>query len=161
MNADRHEFCTPQGWRGNMSGWRGTRPERFGRSTAGLRCLSIVIAALAIGAGCGGGDTATTSPDTTQTTADPISLGDLLERGVEGSAGDTVLVSAVLVDDGSGMRMCEALAESFPPQCAGRSIGVRHLEVAEVPLTEEQGVRWTDRAVWLVGWVEDGVFVVS
>lgn len=93
--------------------------------------------------------------------ADPISVGELLDQEEQARPGDNVLVAGVLVDDGSGMRMCEALAESFPPQCGGRSIAIRNPAGVDADLMEDQGVRWSDRAVWLLGWVEDDMFVVS
>lgn len=165
MMRERRELCIPHGRNGNVSGRSGAGSGAHRRPRVSLHSLMAIAAALAIGAGCAGGDddedTTTTSADTTQISADPISVGELLDREAQGSPGDTVMVAAVLVDDGSGMLMCEALAESFPPQCGGRSIGVRNPEGVDVPLTEEQGVRWTDRAIWMVGWVEDGVFVVT
>ena len=134
-----------------------------------LPLLSLVAALALTGAGCADSDdgsgatvpTGSVTIDGSSADAEPISVGELLDREVEARPGDTVLVAAFLVGDGSGFRMCEALAESFPPQCGGRSIEVRNPDLVDAELTEEQGVQWTERDVWLLGWVEDGAFVVT
>lgn len=87
------------------------------------------------------------------------SLSELLDAP-QAEDGTTVVVSAILFDDGSGPRMCEALAESFPPQCAGRSLDVE-FGLLEVEWTEHDGIRWTDRPVAVLGWVEGTTFVVT
>jgi hypothetical protein len=73
-----------------------------------------------------------------------------------------VVVAGFFFDDGSGPRLCEALAESFPPQCGGTSIAVTgYEEVIDVPLQSEQGVSWTDQTVTFTGEIVDGVMVVD
>ena len=83
----------------------------------------------------------------------------------EALAGDTegvIAVSGFLFDDGSGPVLCEALAESFPPQCGGASVPVENYEEAvEVPLVSEQGVTWTDQSLVLFGEIVDGTLVVD
>ena len=61
-----------------------------------------------------------------------------------------------LVDTGAELRLCEALAESYPPQCGGESLLVEG-EPPDGEWSEAQGVRWTDEQVTLRGEVEDGV----
>lgn len=61
-----------------------------------------------------------------------------------------------LVDSGGEVRLCDALAESYPPQCGGDSLRVEG-ELPQVRWSEAQGVRWTDEQVLLRGEVEDGV----
>jgi hypothetical protein len=70
-------------------------------------------------------------------------------------ADDLVTVTGALFVDLDGtIRLCDAIAESFPPQCGGQRIAVEGLDLADVPrLQEENGVRWTD-SVTLVGSVE-------
>lgn len=66
-----------------------------------------------------------------------------------------------LADDG-GVRLCEALAESFPPQCGGASIPFDNSAGADLgTLSVEQGVTWSDQPVLVVGRVVDGVFVAD
>lgn len=67
----------------------------------------------------------------------------------------------LFVDDG-GARLCESLAESFPPQCGGSSIPVTgYDEVLSVPLTTAQGVSWTDDVVSFLGEIVDGTLIVD
>ena len=71
-------------------------------------------------------------------------------------------VQGFLLDDGSGYRLCEVLAESFPPQCGGATVGITNFEeVLGVPLANSQGVSWTDSTVTFFGELVDGVFVVD
>lgn len=73
-----------------------------------------------------------------------------------------IAVQGFLLDDGTGARLCEALAESFPPQCGGASIPVTgYEEVLDVPLQSEQSTTWTDDWVTFFGEIVDGVFVVD
>lgn len=65
-----------------------------------------------------------------------------------------------LVDDGTAVWLCEALAESYPPQCAVSSLRVEG-DLPDVPWTEAQGVRWTDEQVELRGEVEGDVIRVT
>ncbi len=65
-----------------------------------------------------------------------------------------------LVDDGATVRLCDALAESYPPQCGGASLLVEG-RLPRVEWSEAQGVRWTAAQVGLRGEVEDGVLRVA
>jgi hypothetical protein len=68
---------------------------------------------------------------------------------------DLVAVSGALFIDPDGTaRLCEAIAESFPPQCGGQRITVQGLDHASTPdLEEANGVRWAESVV-LFGSVE-------
>ncbi len=126
---------------------------------------SVLIVALSTVAACGNDTSNDDAADPTATTdvapsgSEFASLAELLEAP-ESEDGTVVIVSAVLFDDGSGPRMCEALAESLPPQCAGRSLAL-DVDLLEVEWTEQDGVRWTDRPVSLFGWVEGTTFVAT
>ncbi|RZV45503.1 MAG: hypothetical protein EX267_05260 [Acidimicrobiia bacterium] len=70
------------------------------------------------------------------------------------------VISGFYFDDGTGARLCEALAESFPPQCGGASIPFDNTAGADLGvLSIEQGVTWSDQPVLVEGEVIDGVFV--
>ena len=87
-----------------------------------------------------------------------LTVSDALESGTLSGAS----VTGFLVIDESGARLCEALAESMPPQCAGASIPVTgYEERVDVPLISEQGVSWTDDLVALDGEIVDGTLVVG
>ncbi len=109
----------------------------------GLRRIgATTLAAIALGA-CGGG------------AAD----GDSNEDGADGAdgagAGASVGSSATgfLVVVGAGpVRLCAALAESFPPQCGGDSTTVVGLDLGEiVDVESEADVRWTAAPITLAG----------
>jgi hypothetical protein len=55
-------------------------------------------------------------------------------------------------------KICDAILESYPPQCGGESYKVSGLDVSGVDgLQEAQGVTWTERPVTLEGVLaEDG-----
>ena len=143
-------------------------PGRIGRGRRRVVRASLLsgLAVLAM-ANCGGSDSledaGTSAPTSVVATAEgaTLTVGELLEAEDQGRSGHNVVVVAMLVDDGTGMRMCEALAESYPPQCGGRSIDVLNPDVIDVELTEDQGVRWTEGPVSLFGWVEGESFFVS
>ena len=137
-----------------------------GRRRGVLTSLLAGLAVFALGS-CGGSDSpddaGTSAPTSVVATADgdTLTVGELLDAEDQGRSGHNVVVVAMLVDDGTGMRMCEALAESLPPQCVGSSIEVMNPDVIEVDFTEDQGVRWTEGPVSLFGWVEGDTFFVS
>ena len=87
---------------------------------------------------------------------DAISVSELLATSPSGP----VAVTGLLFDDGSGLRLCGALAESFPPQCPGEAVFIANPEMIELVFSEEAGVRWTDRPVVLFGECADGEFAL-
>lgn len=87
---------------------------------------------------------------------DAISVAELLEATPDGD----VAVRGLLFDDGSGLRLCEMLAESFPPQCAGATVAIANPDAVDVDFTVEGDVRWTDRAVVLFGRLDGDTFTV-
>lgn len=107
------------------------------------------------------GDQADSSADEPMTTgtsvAEVMSVSDLLaEAPVEQTA-----VTGLLFDDGSGLRLCESLAESFPPQCPGPYVPIINPDAVDADFTVEGGVRWTDRPVVLSGHLSDDGFTVA
>jgi hypothetical protein len=81
----------------------------------------------------------------------------------EALATDAVGVIAVrgfVVADENGIRLCDALAESFPPQCGEASVELADLSgVDPDELTTAQGVTWTDQPVTILGELRSGVLV--
>ena len=97
-----------------------------------------------------------------------VGSGALVDGGLtvsEALATDATGILAVqgfIVDDGSTARLCEALAESMPPQCGGASVPVDGYENAEIgPLASAQGGTWTDQSVVIFGDIIDGVLMVN
>lgn len=71
------------------------------------------------------------------------------------ATGDLVFVKGSLFVGPDGtVLLCEAIAESFPPQCGGARLEVRGLDLATVADLQAEGeVRWAERVV-LFGSVE-------
>lgn len=87
-----------------------------------------------------------------------LSVSDALASDATG----VVAVQGFLFDDGSGPVLCDALAESFPPQCGADSLAVSgHEQSIDAPLINEQGVTWTDQVVVVFGEIVDGTLVVD
>jgi len=77
------------------------------------------------------------------------------DAAAHGPTDDLVSFSgALFVDPDGTVRLCDAIAESFPPQCGGASIEVSGLDLSTVAdLQEANGVRWAESVV-LFGSVE-------
>ena len=78
------------------------------------------------------------------------------------NASGQVVVNGFLVDVNGESRLCEVLAESFPPQCGGASITMTSLEQIDPDdLMTEGDVTWTDFPVTVLGEMVDGTLVVT
>ena len=87
-----------------------------------------------------------------------LTVSDALESDATG----TIAVKGFLIVDDQGARLCELLAESFPPQCGGASLAIAQFaEMVTVPLIEAQGVTWSDQLASFLGEIVDGTFVVD
>lgn len=86
------------------------------------------------------------TPGTTTQLAS-ISVADLLNS----TPSDAVSVTGFLVWTDAGARLCEALAESFPPQCGGASVVLSNPERLTNPTESEQSTRWTNERIVVTG----------
>ena len=76
------------------------------------------------------------------------------EALTHGPTDDIVSVTGALFVAADGtVQLCDAIAESFPPQCGGARIEVTGLDLDAIDLEEANGVRWTESAT-LLGSVE-------
>jgi hypothetical protein len=77
------------------------------------------------------------------------------EALTHGPTDDLVTVTGALFIDADGsVRLCDAIAESFPPQCGGERIVVEGLDLDDIDDIQEEGnVRWSE-SVTLFGSVE-------
>ena len=134
-----------------------------------LLLLPVVVLAL-VATACGGGDEspaagaeppAATSATPSSGAAIPgggLSVDEALASTLEGP----VMVAGFLVAAGDEVRLCSALAESYPPQCGGSSLLVEGLNLATVEGLQMEGVvSWTDERFSVLGDVRDGVLTVS
>lgn len=120
---------------------------------------SVLVALVLALAACGGDDQAPSgSPPASSATGPGLSIADARASDLTGA----LLVNGNLLVEGDEVRLCEALAESFPPQCGGDSLRVEGLDLATVEsLTTSRDVSWTDRPIQLLGVVRDGTITVS
>ena len=87
-----------------------------------------------------------------------LSVGEVLGTDIDGG----FAIQAFYYADDSGTYLCDALAESFPPQCGADRIPLDNTAGIDLgPLQSEQGVSWSDDFVTVVGEVIDGVFVLT
>ena len=87
-----------------------------------------------------------------------ITVADLLARSAVGP----IAVKGFLFIDSDGARLCEVLAESFPPQCGGVFVPIEGFdEVLGAPLANSQGISWTDQPLSFIGDMVNGTFVVD
>ena len=77
------------------------------------------------------------------------------EALTHGPTDDLVTVTGALFVDADGtVRLCDAIAESFPPQCGGDRIVVEGLDLDDIDdIQEENDVRWSE-SITLFGSVE-------
>ncbi len=80
---------------------------------------------------------------------------------IAGGDATDVVVRSVLFDDGTGLVMCGALAESFPPQCPGYRVPIANPEAVNVDFSQQGGISWTDAVVVLTGTMSNGTFTVN
>jgi hypothetical protein len=123
------------------------------RSAAILVVLALVACANPSASVSGDDPPATSATDdSTLTIADASSAPDgpvlQVSDAIASAADDPAHVQGGLMVDPDGtVRLCEALAESFPPQCAGARLVVEGLDLDSLgALQEGNGVRWLDSA---------------
>jgi len=128
------------------------------RATLALALLSLVLVA------CAGGDAPSASAGG-DPSGDPVLViadGAITEPGMSvadalghRATDDLVTVSgALFVDPDGTVRLCDAIAESFPPQCGGERIVIQGLDLDAVAGLQTEGdVSWAE-GVTLFGSVE-------
>lgn len=90
----------------------------------------------------------TDATDEPITPSESLTVSEVLAAGnIDGSF---VVTRYLFVDAGGDAELCEAIAESYPPQCGGESIGVTG-DLSAVDLTSDQGLSWSDLPVLLEG----------
>ena len=77
-----------------------------------------------------------------------LTIGDAIDN-----PGHALFVGGQLLIDADGTAwLCEALAESFPPQCGGDRLRVENIEAATLPKLATGGsARWSEAPVQLLG----------
>jgi hypothetical protein len=126
--------------------------------------VAVVVLAALLGASlaaCGGSDPA--GGDGPPAVQEPRSV----QAALDGEPGSMTVEGFLVAPDGEPIRLCSALAESYPPQCGEPSLVVEGLDldsVAGLVRAEEPDyahTAWTDATVALSGDVADGVLRVQ
>jgi len=148
------------------------------------RPLLVGLAALTLLAVACGGDSEATSTPTEGPTETPVASGTPDGSGPDSSgAGGTMLangpglsiaearatsaqppllVNGYVVANASGTRFCEALLESFPPQCGGDSFVLEGLDLDNHPEYQREGeVTWSENQVQLLGTLDGDTFTAD
>ncbi len=122
-----------------------------------LVLLAVVTIASVVAAGCSDNDDDPGSGPISGV-GPGISIGEALASNLKGP----LLINGLLHVQNGQARLCEVLAESFPPQCAGRSLVVQGLDLTTVDgLTSEGSVTWSDQLVQVLVTVEGEVLTVG
>ncbi|MEX2424197.1 MAG: hypothetical protein WD990_09485 [Acidimicrobiia bacterium] len=93
------------------------------------------------------------TPSTTLSVTELLAVGSI--------DGPFVVTGYLFVDADGHAVLCEAIAESYPPQCGGQSIDVAGDIPADVDLTADQGVQWSDNPVDLEGTFDGTTFTTA
>jgi hypothetical protein len=121
--------------------------------------LSLVVLVLAACGGDDDGNSSTPEPAPPAAGA-PIPGGGLsVQEAIDSDLDGSLMVKGFVVQTADEVRLCSALAESFPPQCGGPSLVVEG--AVDADFAEEGDVRWTATEVSLVGDVDGDVLRVS
>jgi hypothetical protein len=94
--------------------------------------------------------------DASGTTMRVYTVGEAIALEEEGS----VHVSGLLIDDGTGWRLCELVLESFPPQCGGEFLLLDGFAPTGLPLEESGEVRWQTEGT-VVGEIDGDTLIVT
>jgi hypothetical protein len=98
----------------------------------------------------------------------PASSGFIVDGGLDISDAlaydgiEVVAVRGYFVSDGTEARLCELLAESYPPQCGGVSVVVSNPEaLSDIVLIEEGGTQWSEEYITVLGRIVDGELTIA
>ncbi len=128
--------------------------------------VGLALVATVLAAACGS-DTSTvdhgTDPPAGIVVGAPIPGGGLtVSEALTTDAQGPLTVSGFVIQESSGtVRLCEAVAESFPPQCGGVSVEVEDFDPATSPDAQREGdIVWIDQ-MSLTGELVGEVFTAS
>ncbi len=86
----------------------------------------------------------------------------VIRPGEASAVSGPVSVEGFIIAVGGEIRLCEALAESFPPQCGEPSITLTSLDQVDPDDIQSSGdVRWTDFTVTIFGEMVGGTLVAT
>ncbi len=122
-----------------------------------LFLLAVVIIASVVSAACGNDEDDLDSGPVSGV-GPGISVGEALTSNLTGP----LLINGLLHVQDDQARLCETLAESFPPQCVRLSLEVVGLDLMMLEgLKTEGSVTWSDQPVQVLGTVAGEVLTVG
>jgi len=102
-----------------------------------------------------GGDAASSSGMT-------VDGGATIPEAIAYQGEEVIAVKGYVVRDGETDKLCEVLAESYPPQCGGASLTIENPETLDNQvLIEAEGVQWSEDYVTVFGHISDGVLTID
>ena len=102
-----------------------------------------------------------TSPTAVPPTAAPVIDAVSVESLFDGEGARDASVRGLLYVDDAGTRLCDALMESYPPQCGWAWVVVANPGDLDVELDEAQGIAWSPSPVVLTGTYDGTRFVLD
>ena len=104
-----------------------------------------------------------TEPDDGLITSDMIADGGLsVSDAIEYEGAQPVAVHGYVVRTSDAAQLCEALAESYPPQCGGASLALANPDATDgLPLVEDGDVQWSPDIVILIGTVTGNELIID
>jgi hypothetical protein len=127
---------------------------------------SLILVALL--AACGGddddpsvvGDAAGT--DAAVSGAAPADGGLTVAEALASDLDEPLMVAGYLFVDGDAVRLCDAIAESHPPQCGGAALRVVGLDVSTIDSLQRDGDRgWTEQRISILGEVDGDTITID
>lgn len=120
--------------------------------------ILLILSLAGVLTACGADAPASNEPDTpapgraadgilTVTAGTASGPGISIADAVNQAGQEPLLINGALFVNADGtVLLCDAIAESFPPQCGGTRLDVRGLDLSGVPdLQEANGVRWAEQ----------------
>lgn len=130
--------------------------------------VALLTLALALSlAACGSGDDGNDGGGDGSAAPAPGEALSVEEALASTLAGPLLVQGFIVARDGEPVRLCDLLAESYPPQCGGASLVVEGLDLDTVEgltRTAEPDLAqaaWSEATVSVLGEVADGVLTVS
>jgi hypothetical protein len=127
-----------------------------------MRRLLPLLIVFALGlAACGSDEDGEPAPQPPAIAGIGAGPGISIDEAIAFESNEPLLVNGNIWADGDKVYFCDAVAESYPPQCAGVRLEVVGVKLAEVDGLQRVGeIAWTERTQ-LLGVVADGKITVS
>jgi hypothetical protein len=104
-----------------------------------------------------------TNPDDGSVSSGMVADGGLSASEAIGHSGSQpVAVHGYVIRTSDSAQLCEALAESYPPQCGGASLALTNPDATDgLPLVEDSDVQWSPDIVILIGTVKGNKLTID